>query len=622
MKKNINKEKYKKVGTTVGGLLLILILLLFGISYAWYSFTNPDIDVSGTTSSWCSGLDVKVTEGSTISNYLGNAPVSNYSEAGYSSSFTITNNESSEVKVDLSLIDINIDKELISNDFRYTIVKDSTVISEGNFSQVKSGSGSSLTLASEITIPKNSTNTYSLVLWIYETGSTQSEMMNKSLSGKIKVSISSSFCSGSTGNLGSLYLAIKNQAVADNVASTYVTSSSGISFSSISSDTNGKGVYMLSSTASDTYPIYYYRGAVTNNNVIFGGFCWKIVRTTETGGVKLIYNGSPTSDNQCTNTTGTSTQIGTSYFNSSNTSPAYVGYMYGTVYTRSTKSLSSNTTEYNYGNSVTYSGGTYTLTDTISSSSWSSIYNRGLNSNHYTCFTTGTTCTNVYYIYYTTSSIAYYITLKNGKTVEDALSEMLDYNTTSSTIKGSSTSSGSIDYWYYNNLISYASQLEDTVFCNDRSIYKLNGWNPDGGSTTDYLRFGTYGRLYANKAPSLTCSRDIDKFTVSTSNGNGALTYPVGLLTGDEIALAGGVYGTSNSTYYLYTNQDWWAGSPYSFDYSYANEFYAGSTGGALNGNLVTGAFGARPVVSLSLGVEIVSGGDGTSTNPYVVSQD
>jgi hypothetical protein len=419
-----------------------------------------------------------------------------------------------------------------------------------------------------------------------------------------------------------LYFQISSQAVADNVASTYVTSSSGISFSSISSDTNGKGVYMLSSTASDTYPIYYYRGAVTNNNVIFGGFCWKIVRTTETGGVKLIYNGSPTSDNQCTNTTGTSTQIGTSYFNSSNTSPAYVGYMYGTVYTRSTKSLSSNTTEYNYGNSVTYSGGTYTLTDTISSSSWSSIYNRGLNSNHYTCFTTGTTCTNVYYIYYTTSSIAYYITLKNGKTVEDALSEMLDYNTTSSTIKGSSTSSGSIDYWYYNNLISYASQLEDTVFCNDRSIYKLNGWNPDGGSTTDYLRFGTYGRLYANKAPSLTCSRDIDKFTVSTSNGNGALTYPVGLLTGDEIALAGGVYGTSNSTYYLYTNQDWWAGSPYSFDYSYANEFYAGSTGGALNGNLVTGAFGARPVVSLSLGVEIVSGGDGTSTNPYVVSQD
>jgi hypothetical protein len=524
MKKNINKEKYKKVGTTVGGLLLILILLLFGISYAWYSFTNPDIDVSGTTSSWCSGLDVKVTEGSTISNYLGNAPVSNYSEAGYSSSFTITNNESSEVKVDLSLIDINIDKELISNDFRYTIVKDSTVISEGNFSQVKSGSGSSLTLASEITIPKNSTNTYSLVLWIYETGSTQSEMMNKSLSGKIKVSISSSFCSGSTGNLGSLYLAIKNQAVADNVASTYVTSSSGISFSSISSDTNGKGVYMLSSTASDTYPIYYYRGAVTNNNVIFGGFCWKIVRTTETGGVKIIYNGTPTSDNQCTNTTGTSTQIGESAFNSSYSSNAYVGYMYGTP------------------GSSTY--------------------------------------------------------------------EEEHANTNNSTIKTT------IDNWYKSNLTSYTSKLEDTVWCNDRSIDTTIGTGLGYGTKETY--YMAHNRLYTNKTPSLSCTNANDRFTVSTANGNGKLTYPVDLLTADEIAYAGAVYYTANSTYYLYTGQYWWSLSPAYFPSSYATEWRVGSSGG-LSYDLVDYSFGVRPAVSLIPGTKFVTGGEGTSTNPYIV---
>ena len=43
----------------------------------------------------------------------------------------------------------------------------------------------------------------------------------------------------------------------------------------------------------DTYakPVYYYKGNVQNNNVLFGGFCWKIVRTTETGGVKIVYNG-------------------------------------------------------------------------------------------------------------------------------------------------------------------------------------------------------------------------------------------------------------------------------------------------------------------------------------------
>jgi hypothetical protein len=370
---------------------------------------------------------------------------------------------------------------------------------------------------------------------------------------------------------------------------------------------------MLSSTASDPYPIYYYRGAVENNNVIFGGFCWKIVRTTETGGVKLIYNGTP-SNNQCTST-GESTQIGTSKFNSTYTSPAYVGYMYGTVYNRSTKSMSSDTSSYNYGNTVTYSNGTYTLTNTISASDWSSTYNGGLNNNHYTCFNTTGTCTQVYYIYYTDDTTAYYITLKDGKKVEDALSEMLDYNKTSSTIKGSSTTSGSIDYWYYTNLRSYTNKLEDTVFCNDRTIYVKNGWDPNGGTTREYLRFGTYGR-FANNSPSLTCTRNIDKFTVNTSNGNGELDYPVGLLTGDEIALAGGRLWTDNSSYYLYTGQNWWAGSPYFVNIN-ATGFDVRSTG-SLYDNGVNNAYGVRPVISLSPNTSITSG-EGTSTNPYVV---
>ena len=79
--------------------------------------------------------------------------------------------------------------------------------------------------------------------------------------------------------------------VLDNQASTYVSASTGIDFNVAPSDTNGKGVYVRNGTESDTYPIYYYIGAVTNNNVVFAGFCWKIVRTTETGGIKLIYNG-------------------------------------------------------------------------------------------------------------------------------------------------------------------------------------------------------------------------------------------------------------------------------------------------------------------------------------------
>ena len=51
------------------------------------------------------------------------------------------------------------------------------------------------------------------------------------------------------------------------------------------------GLYMLQETKDDEKPMYFYRGNVTDNNVILNDFCWLIVRTTETGGTKLLYNG-------------------------------------------------------------------------------------------------------------------------------------------------------------------------------------------------------------------------------------------------------------------------------------------------------------------------------------------
>ena len=293
--------------------------------------------------------------------------------------------------------------------------------------------------------------------------------------------------------------------------------------------------------------------------------------------------------------------------------------------------MSGITDTYYYGKSVTYSGGTYTLVDTISSADWSSIYNGGLNNNHYSCLSTGTTCSIVRYIYYTDSSAAYYITLTNGKTVEDALVDMLgaddentaNYNATSSTIKGNSTTSGTLDYWYYTNIDQkgYGDYIEDTVWCNDRSIYQLNGWDPNGGSTigtTSYLYFGSYGRAYSTYTPSLTCSRDIDKFTVGTDTGNGALDYPVGLLTADEVMLAGGGSGYSNSTYYLYTGAGYWLGAPSYFNSTCAGEFLVNSNG-SLDRTIVYSSYGVRPSISLKPGFSIIGNGDGSVDAPYIV---
>ena len=125
----------------------------------------------------------------------------------------------------------------------------------------------------------------------------------------------------------SLYNIMKNNSTKDNIASTYVEYSSGIDFTDVSSDINGKGLYMIGSTAGSTYPILYYRGSISNNNALYAGFCWQIIRTTETGGIKLMYAGLP-SDGKCNNAADALT-IGKTAYNSVNNAP-YYGWMYNT----------------------------------------------------------------------------------------------------------------------------------------------------------------------------------------------------------------------------------------------------------------------------------------------------
>ncbi len=414
-------------------------------------------------------------------------------------------------------------------------------------------------------------------------------------------------------NLNGLAKIMAKNAYLDNGKSPYVTSCNGVSFNDISSDTNGKGIYEIASTKNDVYPIYYYRGAVDNNNVKFAGFCWKAIRTTDTGGVKLIYNGSPDGSGNCTNTTGYTTTIGNSSYHPTG-SLAYVGYMYGKVYS-STRRSNINT-PYVYGNDVTYSNGAYTLIDTkTTTGTWSNDYNT-LNNHHYTCFSTENTCANVYYITYTySSSGAYYILLTNGKKVDDALDEMFnasDINTTNSTAKTK------VDNWYSNNLSSYTNYIEDTIYCNDRRISDLGGWNPDGGSTRNYFYFSSYARGWVDYTPTLTCSRKLDSFTVSSSLGNGALTYPIGLITIDEAMYAGGKGSETNNTYYLYSGNIYWFMSP-GIGYSDGGGVLFIANDGALGTHYTTGTTNAlRPVISLKA-TDIVESGDGTSTNPYVI---
>ena len=174
-----------------------------------------------------------------------------------------------------------------------------------------------------------------------------------------------------------------------------------------------------------------------------------------------------------------------------------------------------------------------------------------------------------------------------------------------------------IDKWYAGTTLKDNSLIsQDQIFCNDRSAssYQTAAWT----STGAIYYYGAHGRLYESKSPVLTCPIESDKFTVGTSNGNGALTYPVGLITADEVAMAGGVYGSNNSTYYLYTNQYYWSGSPRVFSPGGGANGISVYSSGLLSNHTLEALIGARPVVSLSSKAKL--SGNGTYSNPYTVS--
>ena len=196
-----------------------------------------------------------------------------------------------------------------------------------------------------------------------------------------------------------------------------------------------------------------------------------------------------------------------------------------------------------------------------------------------------------------------------------------------------STIKGVLDGWYEENLQeNYAQYLStEAGFCNDRSLNATSEtwWSPDTkrGYETNATAYGPYGRLLLNGSyrssqnPSLLCSQTNDMFTVSeSSKGNHELTYPIGLITSDEVVLAGGFGGSNNSRYYLYTGEDYWTMSPNSFiavsiRAVVLRVYSIGSLG--TNGSWVDSTNGVRPVINLSSDVTL--SGSGTSTDPYTV---
>ena len=165
-----------------------------------------------------------------------------------------------------------------------------------------------------------------------------------------------------------------------------------------------------------------------------------------------------------------------------------------------------------------------------------------------------------------------------------------------------------LNRWYSNSgleAIEYSSHIDSSIgFCSDRNTASGSSWVSSG----DTVYYAAYERLVTNKNPSLKCSN------------NDILSIPVGLITADEIAFAGGVHGLDNNSYYL-SNGPYYTMTPYMYVNAGASVFSIFDTGrlASHTGSYIYGLTGVRPVINLKDDTRF-SLGDGTVSNPFVVS--
>ena len=454
---------------------------------------------------------------------------------------------------------------------------------------------------------------YRLRIWVDESYNPQND--NGGLIYKVKVNVygqtsdtvaevEDTYCKDNGFNtLSDCMLVMNNHEASAEAAGTAIVAKGTPNFATIAPNSDEEdGLYAVDD---DEGTSYYYRGAVRNNYVSFAGFTWRIIRRNGDGSVRMIYSGKSTSD------TGTSVTIGNSQYNSKYWDPAYVGYKYNEKFSLHENNGTTgydwftNTTKYNFGTGYTFDESTkkFTLTGTIKQLTWKDNHDEIVSGKLYSCL--NTSCNVVYKVtgYQSDTRMTVQPISYSSDSYADAVT-----NNTNSTMKNT------LDTWYKNNLTNYASYLADETFCNDRKINWGNGY-----LTTPTTTYGAYGRLYEKKTPSLKCAQDNDKFKVS--NESAKLDYPISLITADEVAIAGGVYNTANSNYYLYNGQYFWTLSPSYFDsnYSYASIWYVLPSGSLNPWYFVAPSLGTRPVINLEVDTQITKG-DGTALNPYMIA--
>ncbi len=308
---------------------------------------------------------------------------------------------------------------------------------------------------------------------------------------------------------------------------------------------NGNGLFYISNNSltdenndGKSSRIYFFRGSVENNHLIYGDMCFRIVRTNEDGSIRMIYDGESTS-NTCKDL-------------------------------RHKPNVSAGKVSFSNNETVSL------------------------------------------------------VDIQSGK-----IPAYDEVNTHSNVID-------TLNDWYIENIIekNFTDDVsKNTLFCNNKKYlstssnmkyYQAKNMTPVFKDKNDRDK---YDPSKLTNSFSLTCSETTDQFFVPDRT----LSYPVGILSAEEVMLAGGYLtnsedeyeggpdGMINKDYYLYTPRSFWTSSAFATNTtSNTNYMVAVNNNGYMEPKHVTEEADVIPVISLAANIRITSG-NGTASNPYRV---
>ena len=591
----------KKIYILVIGLILVVLVIL-GVSYALLK--KNIVGDNGKIIYQVGDLEVKLDEtGSKDIGITGAIPTEDsdgLKNEPYS--FLLVNKAVTDLKYTIYLEDdtdaknkCGSDCELIPYNFiRYNLSNDSNSLKTDNLSS------SSTELYTGV-IESKSTDKFNLRVWL--SIDADNSAMGKYYFGKLKVVLSQAddYCirNGFT-KLSDCMLVMNSHESSVDIAKQNIVAKGTPDFSKTA--TTDEGLFMAED---DDGPSYYYRGAVKNNYVLFAGFMWRIIRQNGDGSVRMIYAGKKTSISKATDTI-----IKYSMYNTGFSDPTFVGYMYNDDFSlhESNPNIQftwfTNTTKYNFSTAYSFDTVTkkFTLTGTIKQLTWKDNHDEIVNGNLFSCLNTD--CSIIY-------EVLNYIDERTM--LIKPISYSSDSYLSAIANKKNSTIKSVVDTWYSDNLKNYGEFLADATYCNDKDTVLGDGYS------MQQTNYSPYERLCTMRNPSLKCPSVNSQFRINNSSAQ--LTYPIALITADEVAMAGGVIRDENNAYYLYNGTSFWTMTPAYFAYhslsTYAYNFEANGSLSLWNGT--TGQLGVRPVINLKSDVTILSG-DGTSSAPYKIT--